>query len=80
MKINELFKKKKVVYSFEIFPPKVNDGIDKILNTLDSIRDCQKQLRYRTSRASYLREFYSRRSREGDRRTCGYRSGKRACA
>ncbi len=39
MKINELFKKKKVVYSFEIFPPKVNDGIDKILNTLDSIRD-----------------------------------------
>ncbi|MDE7215512.1 MAG: methylenetetrahydrofolate reductase [NAD(P)H] [Clostridia bacterium] len=39
MKINEMFKKKKVVYSFEIFPPKANDGIEKILDTLAQIRD-----------------------------------------
>ena len=39
MKINNLFKEKKVVYSFEIFPPKVNDDISKILSTLESIRD-----------------------------------------
>ena len=39
MKINELFKQKKAVYSFEIFPPKANDGIDKILQTLSSIKD-----------------------------------------
>lgn len=39
MKINELFKKKRAVYSFEIFPPKANDGIDKILDTLSQIKD-----------------------------------------
>ena len=39
MKINNLFKEKKVVYSFEIFPPKVNDDISKILDTLASIKD-----------------------------------------
>ena len=39
MKINNLFKEKKVVYSFEIFPPKVNDDISKILSTLSSIKD-----------------------------------------
>ncbi|MBD5100285.1 MAG: methylenetetrahydrofolate reductase [NAD(P)H] [Clostridiales bacterium] len=39
MKINNLFKEKKVVYSFEIFPPKVNDDISKVLSTLESIRD-----------------------------------------
>ncbi|MDE6188946.1 MAG: methylenetetrahydrofolate reductase [NAD(P)H] [Clostridia bacterium] len=39
MKINDLFKNKKAVYSFEIFPPKVNDDISKIFNTLSEIKD-----------------------------------------
>lgn len=39
MKINNLFKEKKVVYSFEIFPPKVNDDVSKVLDTLENIRD-----------------------------------------
>ena len=39
MKISELFKQKKVVYSFEIFPPKVNDDISKIYKTLDELKD-----------------------------------------
>ncbi len=39
MKINDLFKEKKVVYSFEIFPPKVNDDIGKILGTLSDIKN-----------------------------------------
>ena len=39
MRISELFRQKKAVYSFEIFPPKVNDDISKIYSTLDEIRD-----------------------------------------
>ncbi|MDE6275401.1 MAG: methylenetetrahydrofolate reductase [NAD(P)H] [Clostridia bacterium] len=39
MKISELFKQKKVVYSFEIFPPKVNDDINKIYKTLAELKD-----------------------------------------
>lgn len=39
MKISELFKEKKVVYSFEIFPPKVNDDISKIYKTLAELKD-----------------------------------------
>ena len=39
MKISNLFQKKKVVYSFEIFPPKVNDDISKIYDTLAQLRD-----------------------------------------
>ena len=39
MKISELFKQKKVVYSFEIFPPKVNDDISKIYKTLSELKD-----------------------------------------
>ncbi len=39
MKISELFKQKKVVYSFEIFPPKVNDDISKIYKTLAELKD-----------------------------------------
>ena len=39
MKISKLFESKKAVYSFEIFPPKVNDDISKIYSTLESIRD-----------------------------------------
>ena len=39
MRISELFKTKKVVYSFEIFPPKVNDDISKIYDTLAQLKD-----------------------------------------
>lgn len=39
MRISDLFKQKKVVYSFEIFPPKVGDDIGKIYSTLDEIGD-----------------------------------------
>ena len=39
MRISELFKQKKVVYSFEIFPPKVNDDISKIYKTLDELKN-----------------------------------------
>ncbi len=39
MKISNLFQQKKVVYSFEIFPPKVNDDISKIYDTLTQLKD-----------------------------------------
>lgn len=39
MKISNLFQQKKVVYSFEIFPPKVNDDISKIYDTLAQLKD-----------------------------------------
>ena len=39
MKISKLFQQKKVVYSFEIFPPKVNDDISKIYSTLAQLKD-----------------------------------------
>jgi methylenetetrahydrofolate reductase (NADPH) len=39
VKISNLFQQKKVVYSFEIFPPKVNDDISKIYDTLAQLRD-----------------------------------------
>ena len=39
MRISDLFKQKKAVYSFEIFPPKVGDDIGKIYSTLDEIGD-----------------------------------------
>lgn len=37
MKISELFKQKRAVYSFEIFPPKVDSNISGIYNTLDGL-------------------------------------------
>ncbi|NLN82248.1 MAG: methylenetetrahydrofolate reductase [NAD(P)H] [Clostridiales bacterium] len=37
MSIAELFKKKKIVYSFEIFPPKRTSPIDTIYSTLDQL-------------------------------------------
>lgn len=37
MKIPELFEKKKPVYSFEIFPPKKIDNIEKVYNTVDGL-------------------------------------------
>lgn len=39
MKIKELFNKKKLVFSFEIFPPKVTSSIDTIYRTLESLSD-----------------------------------------
>lgn len=38
MRISEMFKGKKAVYSFEIFPPKAGDDINKIFRTLDSLK------------------------------------------
>lgn len=37
MKIKELFNQKKVVFSFEVFPPKVDTSIEKIYNTIGEI-------------------------------------------
>ena len=39
MKINELFDKKELVFSFEIFPPKTISSIDTIYNTLEELKD-----------------------------------------
>lgn len=39
MKINELFNNKEVVFSFEIFPPKVTSPIETIYNTLEELKD-----------------------------------------
>lgn len=38
MKINDLFKEKKVVFSFEIFPPKSTSSVETIYNTLEELR------------------------------------------
>src|SRR5512136_549355 len=37
MKISELFKEKKVVYSFEIFPPKLTSPIKTVFDTIDEL-------------------------------------------
>lgn len=39
MKINELFEQKKVVFSFEIFPPKPTSPIETIYKTLEELKD-----------------------------------------
>lgn len=39
MKIREIFDKKKLVFSFEIFPPKVTSPIETIYRTLESLSD-----------------------------------------
>lgn len=39
MRINELFKRKELVFSFEIFPPKVTSPITTIYNTLEELKD-----------------------------------------
>ncbi|WP_297994410.1 methylenetetrahydrofolate reductase [NAD(P)H] [uncultured Clostridium sp.] len=39
MKINELFNSKKLVFSFEIFPPKVTSSINTIYETLEELKD-----------------------------------------
>ncbi|GAA0078313.1 methylenetetrahydrofolate reductase [NAD(P)H] [Clostridium sp. CTA-5] len=38
MKIKDLFKNKRVVFSFEIFPPKVDSSIQTIYNTLEELK------------------------------------------
>ena len=38
MNINNLFNEKKVVFSFEIFPPKQESNIDTIYNTLEELK------------------------------------------
>jgi len=39
MRIAELFKQKKLVFSFEVFPPKKTSSIDTIYNTLDGLSE-----------------------------------------
>lgn len=39
MKVADLFKEKKVVFSFEVFPPKKTSSIDTIYQTLDGLSD-----------------------------------------
>lgn len=39
MRIAELFKEKKTVLSFEIFPPKRNDPVDTVYQTIDALKD-----------------------------------------
>lgn len=39
MKIAELFKEKKLIFSFEVFPPKKTSSIDTIYKTLDGLSD-----------------------------------------
>ena len=39
MKINELFNSKELVFSFEVFPPKVTSPISTVYNTLDELED-----------------------------------------
>lgn len=39
MRIAELFKEKKTVLSFEIFPPKRNDPVETVYQTIDALKD-----------------------------------------
>ncbi|MBE7057045.1 MAG: methylenetetrahydrofolate reductase [NAD(P)H] [Ruminococcaceae bacterium] len=39
MNISKLFETKKVVYSFEIFPPKADSGVDTVYNTIEALGD-----------------------------------------
>jgi len=41
MKISEIYKKKKPVISFEIFPPKKSGSINSIFHTIDQLADLQ---------------------------------------
>lgn len=41
MSIAELFKQDKTVFSFEVFPPKKESGIETIYNTLEQLKDLQ---------------------------------------
>ena len=39
MNLSKLFNTKKVVYSFEIFPPKADSGVDTVYNTIEALGD-----------------------------------------
>ena len=39
MKLNSLFEQKKIVYSFEVFPPKKTSSIQTIYDTLEELVD-----------------------------------------
>lgn len=39
MNISKLFEKKKVVYSFEIFPPKAESGVNTVYDTIEALGD-----------------------------------------
>ena len=39
MKLAELFNNRKTVFSFEVFPPKRDNPIETIYNTLDALQD-----------------------------------------
>ena len=39
MKISDIFKKDKQVFSFEIFPPKRDAGVESIYSTLEELKD-----------------------------------------
>src|SRR6056297_971261 len=39
MKIKNIFKQKKLVFSLEVFPPKSDTPIDNIFQTLDQLKD-----------------------------------------
>ena len=39
MKIDEIFAKKDLVFSFEIFPPKTTSSVDTIYKTLEELKD-----------------------------------------
>lgn len=41
MKISEIFEQKKVVFSFEVFPPKKNSSIDSIYSKLGELAECK---------------------------------------
>lgn len=41
MKISEIFKQKKVVFSFEVFPPKKTSSIDSIYSKLGELAECK---------------------------------------
>ena len=44
MKLNTLFEQKKIVFSFEVFPPKKTSSIQTIYDTLDALSDLNPDL------------------------------------
>lgn len=61
MHIKELFEKKEVVFSFEIFPPKVTSSIETIYDTLESLKDLKPD---------YISVTYGAGGNISDNRTC----------
>ncbi len=41
MNIADLFEKDKTIFSFEVFPPKKESGIETIYSTLEQLKDLQ---------------------------------------